>query len=244
MEHSSLERSSLEHRSMEHSTVPSVSAPQQKELAGQDDPAGQTDTLALATELVEQGPVRLKQYLTECEEGTCEPANLDLILEVAEYRASNENSLEWAEIAIRAASLGAKTDPTRRHSYLYRAMLVRTLFITRQGSQPGHPVLDPAAIVDWFEAELKFSPAEARRRSERWKDPRFQQEFATELEDHSASEKATNGETPFIKETLNDLLELQLLKYRVQLLRRLAECGELPPEAKLNEWLQTAKFLP
>ena len=239
-----MERSSLEHRSTEHSSAQSDSAPQQKEPAGQDGPVGQTESLVPARELVEQGPVRLKQYLTECEQGTREPANLNLILEVAEYRASNENSLEWAEIAIRAANLGAKADPTRRHSYLYRAMLLRTLFISRQGSQQGHAVLDPAAVVGWFQAELKFSPADARRRSERWKDPRFQQEFATELEHHNASDKAADGETPFIKETLNDLLELQLLKYRVQLLRRLAECGELPPDANVNDWLQIAKFLP
>ena len=227
-----MERSPVEHGS------------RQSNSACQDESAPQVDSLVPAKELVEQGPVRLKQYLAECEAGTREPANLELILEVAEYRASNENSLEWAEIAIRTANLGAQVEPTRRHSYLYRAMLLRTLFITRQGSQPGHPILDPAAVVAWFHEELKFSPADARERSERWKDPRFQQEFATELEHHNAGGESGEAETPYIKETLNDLLELQLLKYRLQLLRRLAECGELPLDSGLNDWLQIVRHLP
>lgn len=210
----------------------------------QDDPATHNDSLVPAKELVEQGPVRLKQYLTECEQGTRQPANLDLILEVAEYRATNEGSLEWAEIAIRTANLGAEADPTHRHAYLYRAMLLRTTFITRLGARPGHAVLDPGSVVDWFRAELKCSSAEARQRSERWRDSHFQQDFAAELERHNAGDNAEDGETPHIKETLNDLLELQLLKYRLQLLRRLAESGELPADANVNDWLQTVRHLP
>jgi hypothetical protein len=214
------------------------------EPSTQDDLAPHDDSLVPVKELVEQGPVRLKQYLTECEQGTCQPANLDLILEVAEYRATNEGSLEWAEIAIRAANLGADANPTHRHSYLYRAMLLRTTFITRVGARPGHTVLDPESVLGWFRAELKCSPAEARQRSDRWRDAHFQQEFAAELERHNASEKADDGETPHIQETLNDLLELQLLKYRLQLLRRLAESGELPADANVNDWLQTVRYLP
>jgi len=226
---------------MEHGSVQSSSAPQEESAAG-------SQSLMLPEQLAGQGPVRLKQYLTECEAGTREPANLELILEVAEYRASEESSLDWAEIAVRTATLAADANPARRHSYLYRAMLVRTLFITRLGSQPGHLILDPTAIVDWFHAELKFSPAQARQLSERWKDPHFQQDFATELETHNA-DADPNGdgrsrETPHISETLNELLDLQLLKYRLQLLRRLAECGELPHHATNTEWLQTAKYLP
>ena len=165
---------------MAHSSQPSGSV-------RETEPARQNDSQLAINQLVEQGPVRLKRYLTECEQGAREPANLELILEVAEYRASDEASLEWAEIAIRTANLAAAANPARRHSYLYRAMLVRTLFITRTGSQPGHLILDPAAVIDWFHAELKFSPAEARRRSERWKDSHFQHEFATELEAHNGS---------------------------------------------------------
>jgi hypothetical protein len=204
----------------------------------------QSDSLVPAKELVEQGPVRLKQYLAECEQGTREPAKLELILEVAEYRAANECSVDWAEIAVRAANLSAAANPKRRHSYLYRAMLLRTQFITRLGSEAGHPVLDADVVVRWFFEELKFSPAEAKQRSERWKDHRFQQEFATELENHDSSESGADAETPHIKETLNELLDLQLLKYRLKLLRRLAESGELPPDPANMEWLQTAKFLP
>jgi len=70
------------------------------------------------------------------------------------------------------------------------------------------------------------------------------QEFANELERHNAAEDGSGSETPYIKESLNDLLELQLLRYRLQLLRRLAESGELPAESGLNDWLQTARFLP
>ena len=208
------------------------------------DSAQQGDSLVPVGQFLEQGPVRLKRYLAECERGERDPANLDLVLDVAEHRASDEGSLDWAEIAVRAANLAAAGNPTRRHSYLYRAMLVRTLFITRTGSQPGHSILDPAAVVDWFHAEVKFSPAEARQRSERWRDAHFQQEFAAELEIHNGSPAGADGETQHISDTLNELLDLQLLKYRLQLLRRLAECGELPASAITTEWLQTARFLP
>jgi hypothetical protein len=214
----------------------------------------QSESLVPANVLVEQGPVRVKQYLTECEEGTREPANVDVILEVAEYRASNEASLEWAGIAVRAANLGAKENAKRRHSYLYRAMLLRTLFISKLGSRAGDAILDSATVVGWFYEELKFTPAEARQRAERWRDAQFQQEFAAELENHEGGDAAADcdapeeetppGETPHIKDTLNELLDLQLLKYRLQLLRRLAECGELAADAVNTEWLQTAKFLP
>jgi hypothetical protein len=206
----------------------------------------QSDSLAPVGQLVEQGPARLKQYLAECEQGAREPVNLELILEVAEYRASEEASIDWAEIAVRAANLAAAGTPNRRHSYLYRAMLVRTLFITRLGSQPGHLILDSATIVDWFYAELRFSPAEARQLSERWKDHHFQHQFAAELETHKDDFNGDGParEPPHIRETLNELLELQLLKYRLQLLRRLAESGELPATPSTTEWLQTVKFLP
>jgi hypothetical protein len=222
---------------MEHGSAQSSSAPPEESVE-------QNQLVVPANDLVEQGPVRLKQYLSECEQGTREPENLDLILDVSEHRANSESSLDWAGIAIRAANLAARVNPTRRHSYLYRAMLLRTIFIARQGSQPGHAILDPGAIVAWFLAELPCSPEEARQRSERWKDPHFQQEFANELERHSTAHDDTATETPYIKESLNDLLELQLLRYRLQLLRRLAETGELPADPRLNEWLQTARHLP
>src|SRR4051812_5928614 len=138
---------------MEHGSVQSSSAPQEKS-------AERKQSLMLPDELVEQGPVRLKQYLTECEQGTRAPANLDLILDVSEYRATSENSLEWAEIATRAANLGAQANPAQRHSYLYRAMLLRTIFISREGSRAGHGILDRAAVVGWFRAELRLSPEE------------------------------------------------------------------------------------
>lgn len=234
----------LEHRSQQSSSAQKGDSAQEIDLAQQTGSYRQGESLVPVRQLVEPGPVRLRRYLTECERGERQPADLDLILEVAEHRASDEGSLDWAEIAVRTANLAAAGNPTRRHSYLYRAMLVRTLFITRTGSQPGHPILDPAAVIDWFHAELKFSPAEARELSERWKDPHFQQEFATELETHNGSAAGVDGEPQHISDTLNELLDLQLLKYRLQLLRRLAECGELPATPAVTEWLQTARFLP
>src|SRR6185437_8643219 len=128
---------------MEHGSVQSSSAPQEESSAG-------SRSLMLPEQLAGQGPVRLKQYLTECEQGIREPANLDLILDVSEYRATSENSMEWAEIAIRAANLATQGNPPRRHSYLYRAMLLRTVFIARVGSRPGHSILDPATVTVWF----------------------------------------------------------------------------------------------
>jgi hypothetical protein len=169
---------------------------------------------------------------------------MQLIVEVAEGRARVDASLEWAGIAIRAAEIGAEENQgEHRHAFLYRAMLLRALFIAQLGSKPGDAILDPAIILHWFNQELKVTPAEARRNSERWKDPRFAAEFAAELEQGQSKDDPPRY-PPHLAEALNELLELQLIKYRLQIIRRLAEAGELPPDPTINEWLQTAKYLP
>jgi hypothetical protein len=194
---------------------------------------------------VGHGAAAVEQYLREYVQGRRDPEiTLTLIIEAAEAIASRDSNLEWAEVVMHAADIGAlEDDGKHRHAYLYRAMQLRTQFMCQLGSQPGHAVLDAQTVVDWFRSELKFSPAEAKQMSVRWKDEAFTQQFGEEL--RSENSKETRAKQPtHLADTLNELLELRLLKFRLQLIRRLAECGELPHDPEITAWLQTARHLP
>jgi hypothetical protein len=192
------------------------------------------------------GAAAVEQYLCEYEQGRRDPEiTLTLIIEAAEAIAARDSNLEWAAVVVRAAEIGALEDGGKhRHAYLYRAMQLRTQFICQLGSEPGHPVLDAQTVVDWFRGELRFSPAEAKQMSVRWKDEAFTQQFGEELRSENTSEHPRAKQPTHLADTLNELLELRLLKFRLQLIRRLAECGELPYDPEINAWLQTARHLP
>jgi hypothetical protein len=195
---------------------------------------------------VGHGAAAVRQYLREYEQGRRDPEiTLTLIIEAAEAIASRDCNLEWAEVVVHAAEIGAlEEDGKHRHAYLYRAMQLRTQFICQLGSQPEHPVLDSQNVVDWFLGELKFTPAEAKQMSVRWKDDAFTRQFGEELRSEKSSEAPHAKQSTHLAETLNELLELRLLKFRLQVIRRLADCGELPQHEEITKWLQTARHLP
>jgi hypothetical protein len=195
---------------------------------------------------VSQGPAAVEQYLCEYEQGRRDPdITLTLIIEAAEAIASRDSNLGWAAVVVHAAEIGALEDGGKhRHAYLYRAMQLRTQFICQLGSLPGDRVLDAQTVVDWFCGELKFSPGEAKQMSVRWKDETFTQQFGEELRRENSSETPRSRQSTHLADTLNELLELRLLKFRLQVIRRLAECGELPYDPEINAWLQTARHLP
>lgn len=195
---------------------------------------------------VAQGPAGVEEYLRQYEQGRRDPEiTLTLIIETAEAIATRDFNLDWAAVVVRAAEIGALEDGGKhRHAYLYRANQLRAKFIFQLGGRSDHPVLDPNLVVRWFREEAKFSPGEAKALSVRWKTASEAQTFSEELRRENAGEPAQGDRSTRVAEKLNEILELRLLKYRLQVLRRLAECGELPPDPEMTEWLQTARHLP
>jgi hypothetical protein len=80
--------------------------------------------------------------------------------------------------------------------------------------------------------------------SVRWKDEAFTQQFGDELRRENNSMTPQANHPTHLADTLNELLELRLLKFRLQVIRRLAECGELPYDPEITAWLQAARHLP
>lgn len=102
-------------------------------------------------------------------------------------------------------------------------MTLRAWFISRIGSRAGDPILDKEIILGWFTAEQKLSLAEAKERAARWKNTRL----------------PINDRLP-----LNEVRELRGIKNRLRIIKTLQECGELPQDSYLNEWLEIRRSLP
>src|SRR5580765_4772437 len=90
---------------------------------------------------VEQGPQAWLAYLRRLEEG--EPGLVPstmLVLEIAAGLATRTNSVDWAEVALRAAALEAgHLNGVERDLICWRAMRLRATFISRMGSHSNHP---------------------------------------------------------------------------------------------------------
>ena len=183
----------------------------------------QGETPLALQEMINRGTDWLSAYLREFEAGAPFPSNTMLgIFEGAAGRARLENSLEWAGIALRAAELWALEDGgVCRHSALLKAMQHRAGFISRMGSRPGDPVLDKASILQWFTAELEFPIDVAKEKGVRWRD----------------SQLALDGGI-----TLDELKTLRNIRSRVQVLQALADCGEIPNDSPLTEWLEMERL--
>jgi len=93
--------------------------------------------------MMDKGPEWLGTYLRQFEEGKPLPHSMLGIEAGALSRARSDESLEWAGIAVRAAALHAhENGGEHRASSLRKAMALRAWFISRLGSESGHPILD------------------------------------------------------------------------------------------------------
>lgn len=179
-----------------------------------------TPSLSLQ-EMMNQGVAWLDAYLRPFEAGGPCTHSMIGIEAGALSKARTDKSLEWADIAIRAAALHALENAGQhRASAQWRAMALRAWFISKMGAQPGHPILDPDVILRWFREEAEFPLEAAKQKSARWK--------KTKLRDLSPDESP---------EVRDELIRLRNLKGRISILRTLADCGALPPDADLAAWL-------
>jgi hypothetical protein len=161
----------------------------------------------------------LDGYLSEFEEGRpLRPNEMIMIRELAGWNAVQVDSIEWASIAIRAHELGAlEQGGIYRDSALNDAMRIRSIFIAKLGSRPNDPILDKEIIFRWFAAELKLSMEEVRKMLQRLNDP---------------------PPVNLSRLTLDEIRALRYLKHRLGVIQSLADCGELPEDSHLHQWLK------
>lgn len=191
--------------------------------------------------MFDEGPSRLDLYLRPFEGGApvdhtgfmavqdgdavrsfpC--SDMSIVFERAAYYAADENSLDWATIAVRAADLWAiDEDEWNRTTAMRDSMKLRTSFICSLGARSGHPVLDTAPILSWVNEGLTIPLDLARMKTMRWS--RY---VATE---HGL--------------TLAEIRELRDIKVRLHVLQKLADCGQVRVDPSLIDWLSIHKQLP
>lgn len=171
--------------------------------------------------MIDKGPAWLDEYLRGFEAGAPAPHSMIGIEAGALSRARTEKSLEWASIAVRAADLHAlENGGEHKPAAQWRAMALRAWFISKMGSTPGDPILDRDVIVRWFRAETEFPLDIALEKSGRWKKTKLK-----ELPENTPADVRA------------ELIKLRHIKGRISILRTLADCGQLPDDADLKDWL-------
>ena len=145
--------------------------------------------------------------------------------------AERECSLDWAEVAVRAAELKARNPyEIGRETARQRAMELRAWFISKMGSRSGHLVLDKETILRWVTEGLTLSVQAAREKAARIG------ERLARVKD-SSDPKEMQG-------VADDLRQLRRIKHRLSVLKVLADCGELGSDPVLDGWLDIREQLP
>jgi len=141
------------------------------------------------------------------------------LAEAAALNARFELDLDWAKIAISIYDQLAKKveSKSQRESLMYSQMNLRAFLIARLGAVPGHPILDPQPIINWFFDSLTLTVEEASERAARW----------TDLE-------------------IERVRELRRIKNRLSPIKVLKEANMLPHDSysSLSSWLSIRSQLP
>jgi len=111
-----------------------------------------------------QGPQAWLAYLRSFEEaGPANGLSLKVIFHHAAPLARHQKSLEWAEVAIRAAELDSRRgSDTEREESLLKAMTLRSWFISQMGSR--RPV-GPRPILSASKQGTPSEPAKPQLRA-------------------------------------------------------------------------------
>jgi hypothetical protein len=193
------------------------------------------DQQTIFDSLKDKGPEAWLRHLQRFEEG--EPISglsTQVIFHHVAPMAKKLGSLEWAEVAVRAAELEARNGRgIDREEALLNAMNLRSWFIVRKGSRPGHLVLDTGIILSWVMDGLTLPMATAG-------------EKGMALWENLARAKAS-PDSEAIRSVTKDLHDLRWIKHRLNVVKVLVSCGELPETSEtsvLNEWLKILESLP
>ena len=190
------------------------------------------DQQSIMDSLKDEGPEAWRAYLRPFEEGQpLTGLSMEVIFHYAAPLVKDQSTLDWGEVAIRAAELGAlNSSGTERENSLLRAMQLRSSFIAKMGSRPNHLVLDKEIILRWVMDGLDISVQTAKQKAALiWKDVA----------------RVKGSSNPEDKQRVHDdLRQLRLIKHRLNVVQLLADCGELPNDPVLNEWLEIREQLP
>ena len=124
-----------------------------------------SDQQIILDSLKNEAPEAWLQYLRPFEAG--EPAtglSMQVIYHFVAPLATKQGRLDWAEVAVRAAEVEARQGTgIEREDAQVTAMMLRSLFVSKMGPRPGHPVLDKEVILRWVAEGLSISVQEARQ---------------------------------------------------------------------------------
>jgi hypothetical protein len=171
-------------------------------------------------------------YIRGIEQGNTAPdISMLVVFGFAAPRAKEQLSLDWAEVAVRAAELEARASGgVERNNAEADAMRLRTWFICRLGPRDPHFVLDQPAVLRWIEDGLDL-PLDAATLSTQtlWKD----------------LAKARNSDDPTdLQQVARRFSKLRDIKHRLDLASRLADSGHLDRNTNLDQWLKIRELLP
>ena len=157
--------------------------------------------------------------------------SMQVIFHHAAPLAKKQASLGWAEVAIRAAELEARNgNHIEREESLLNAMNLRSWFISKMGSRPGHFVLDKGIIIHWAMDGLKFPMQTVKEKT------------GLLWENLARAKNSPNPED--LRHMGREMSQLRWIKHRLNTVKVLADCGELPSDSVLSEWLQLRESLP
>lgn len=192
------------------------------------------DQQSIMDSLRDKGPEAFREYLRRFEEGAPLSGSGLSMLVVFHYAAplaEKQESIDWAEVAVRAAELEARnsTGVERENSLLW-AMNLRSRFICKMGSRSDHFVLDKAVILAWVMECLTLPVQTALAKS------------AAVKQKLAGLKVLSNPEEK--QRIADDLSELFRIKHRLNIAKVLVDCGELRSDPVLNEWLEIREQLP
>ncbi len=187
----------------------------------------ETDQQRILNSLKDKGPEAWSAYLRPFEDDPQFTSGLSMLV-IFHYLAplaKKQSSLDWAEVAVRAAELEARncSGIGSENAQLW-AMQLRSWFISKFGSRPDHLVLDKEIILRWVTEGLTLSVQAAKVKAARIG------EDLSRVKDSSDPKE--------IQRVTDDLRELRRIKHRLNTAKVLADCGEPVSDSGLNEWLE------
>lgn len=193
----------------------------------------ETDQQSIMNSLKDKGPEAWRAYLRPFEDDPHLTSGLSMLV-IFHYvapLAKKQSSLDWAEVAVRAAELEARrSSGIESENARLWAMQLRSWFIAKMGSRSNHFVLNKDVILNWVMGGLKLSVQSVKEKISSLAALRELTKKSSDAEDRQR-----------LRDDLSDLFRI---KHRLNVVKVLADCGELVSDPGLDEWLDIREQLP